>query len=249
MAAVDTGWYAGMMHMDDAGQLAAWPGLGDFDELRGGHRVTTAQAVYNDLLVVVRRSDRDAASLDWELDLLAHLHSYGIAVPRLIPALDGRRHVNGWHVYQYVEGNTATNEDEEAVHEAARHVHAATAGWPQRPGFRSSFDLLHQMRGGDVYLDAMPGSLVAEIRAAWRAVTPIATAVIHGDLGAGNAIIGPGGHVTLIDWDESRVDDTGFDIGDSPAWRRAQLAWEVATCWVKEPEYAQDLAVDLTRSR
>jgi hypothetical protein len=56
--------------------------------------------------------------------------------------------------------------------------------------------------------------------------------------------------VTLLDWDESRVDVPWFDFAflpegveaPSPADRdtlvTAGVAWEAATCWTPEPEYA-----------
>jgi hypothetical protein len=56
--------------------------------------------------------------------------------------------------------------------------------------------------------------------------------------------------VTLLDWDESRVDVAWFDFAFVPdgvelpvpveraVLVTAGIAWEAATCWVPEPEYA-----------
>jgi aminoglycoside phosphotransferase (APT) family kinase protein len=78
-----------------------------------------------------------------------------------------------------------------------------------------------------------------------------ATAVIHGDPGAGNIRMADG-RVGLLDWDEARVDTPLLDLGALPpdsalplagvhrlVARRAALAWEVACCWTAEPAYAR----------
>jgi hypothetical protein len=57
--------------------------------------------------------------------------------------------------------------------------------------------------------------------------------------------------VTLLDWDEARVDVPWFDLAFVPpavvtdipvpfdVLAVAGLAWETATCWLPEPEYAR----------
>lgn len=128
-----------------------------------------------------------------------------------------------------------------------RRVHALTAGWPQRPGFASSRELLSTDRGGDVDLSAMPADDAALIRAAWRPVADDATCAIHGDFGGGNVLVRDG-TAALIDWDESRVDVPAFECAHLPpdvpipenrlTVVRAGVAWEAATCWLTEPGYA-----------
>jgi aminoglycoside phosphotransferase (APT) family kinase protein len=104
-------------------------------------------------------------------------------------------------------------------------------------------------RGGDVRLDAMPPDAVQVVRAAWRPVLTGPECVNHGDVGTGNILV-DGAHVALIDWDEARADVPWFDFAflpdhvdvPSPVDRRtlvtAGVAWEAATCWAPEPEYA-----------
>lgn len=128
-------------------------------------------------------------------------------------------------------------------------VHRLTVGWPQRPGFATATDLLHRDRAGDVRLDLMPADAAAVVRAAWRPVLTGPTGVVHGDVGGGNILVDDD-RVTLLDWDESRVDVPWFDYAflpdevevPSPVARcdlvTAGLAWETATCWASEPQYA-----------
>lgn len=222
-------------------ELGAWPGLRLSAPLTGGNRVAVFRGEIDGAAVIARRSDRSHAALEWELDLLEHLGRRGVRAPQILRTGDGQRQAGGWYVHRFLEGRTATDQDAPAPAEAVAQVHRVTAGWPQRPGFAAAGDLLTQLRGGDVDLSAMPDHLVRRIRAAWSAATATGRAVVHGDLGPGNAIIGPDGRATLIDWDEARVDDPGFDVGTSQQWRTARLAWEIATCWVTEPEYAHGL--------
>ena len=72
---------------------------------------------------------------------------------------------------------------------------------------------------------------------------PAESCVVHGDAGGMNALVAPDGSCALIDWDEARVDDPLFDVPADPGEERAALAWEVATCWMREPGYAKRLAV------
>lgn len=88
---------------------------------------------------------------------------------------------------------------------------------------------------------------------AWRPLADGATCAIHGDVGGGNVLIHDG-TAALIDWDESRIDIPALDYAHLPSevgahlppevsagprtLTRAGVAWEAATCWVAEPEYA-----------
>lgn len=203
---------------------------------------------------MVRRSGRSGAALDWELDLLTHLEAHGLRVPDVVPTDDGRAHDDGVMVQRFLPGTPPTSTaDWLLVVAVLRRVHNLTAGWPQRPGFASSRDLLTVERGGDVDLAAMPADGVALVRAAWRPLADGATCAIHGDVGGGNVLIHDG-TAALIDWDESRVDIPALDYAHLPSevgahlppevsagrrtLTRAGVAWEAATCWVAEPEYA-----------
>ena len=198
----------------------------------------------------MRRSSRPPASLDWELDLLDHLAAHGIAVPRTLPAEDGRRHVEGVLVQEFLPGRPPRDvADWARVVRVLGAVHELTVGWPQRPGFASSRTLLTSARGGDVDLDAMPADAVDLVRSSWVPLHDAADCVVHGDVGTGNVLIGPDA-VALLDWDESRVDSPWFDLaplsadvpvswpGDRDVLVTAGVAWEAATCWVVEPDYA-----------
>ncbi len=231
-------------------EVAAWTGVKLFAPLPGGARNTVLLARRDSQRLVVRRSTRSPAALAWELDLLEHLAGHGISVPRLVPADDGRRHVNGVLVHRFVEGHPPGDDaDWRRVVAVLTAVHELTVGWPQRPGFASSRQLLTADRGGDVRLDAMPAEAVQAVRAAWIPVLTGPDCVNHGDVGAGNVLV-DGARVTLLDWDEARVDVPWFDFAflpetvevpaavDRQRLVTAGVAWEAATCWVPEPTYA-----------
>lgn len=247
--------------------VRAWSGVELRAPLSGGARNQVFLADRRGRRVVVRRSARPVPALEWELDLLDHLRGNGIGVPGVLPADDGRRHVGGVTVHPFVDGRPpATPADWSLVTEALSAVHELTRDWPQRPGFASSRTLLTADRGGDVRLDAMTPAAVRAIRAAWRPVAtgagthaatgggmPLAAetgmCVNHGDVGAGNIRL-DGAKVTLLDWDESRVDVPWFDFAFLPdavpapapidryTLVTAGVAWEAATCWMPEPAYA-----------
>lgn len=230
--------------------VTAWPGVELDAPMTGGARNPVWTAHRGDERLVVRCSGRPAPALDWELDLLAHLHAHGIGVPVTVSADDGRRHVGGVMVQRFVDGRPpAGPADWRRVVATVTAVHQLTAGWPQRPGFASAAELRLSDRGGDVRLDLMPADAVEVVRDAWRPVLTGPTSVTHGDVGGGNILV-DGELVTLLDWDESRVDVPWFDFAflpddvavPTPVPRHdlvtAGLAWEVATCWAPEPEYA-----------
>jgi Ser/Thr protein kinase RdoA (MazF antagonist) len=237
--------------------VAAWTGIELLGALPGGARNQVLLASRGDRRLVVRRSSRSASSLDWELDLLEHLAEHGIGVPRVVPADDGRRHVNGVLVQEFVAGHPPRTDDDwrDAV-ETLTAVHQLTVGWPQRPGFASARELLTADRGGDVGLDAMPPEAVRAVRRAWQPILTGPECAIHGDIGAGNVLVADA-QVTLLDWDEARVDVPWFDFAFLPtaATTRvpvpmedlitAGLAWETATCWLPEPGYARRRLAEL----
>jgi aminoglycoside phosphotransferase (APT) family kinase protein len=84
-------------------------------------------------------------------------------------------------------------------------------------------------------------------RGAWRAALVPArdVAVVHGDVGPHNALIDGQGQCVVLDWDEARVDAPWFDRADTETRRGAALAWEIATCWTVEPDYARARASEL----
>jgi Ser/Thr protein kinase RdoA (MazF antagonist) len=234
----------------DEGALAAWSGVELLEPLAGGARNQVFLARRGRERLVVRRSGRPAASLEWELDLLEHLRGHGVLVPEVVPADDGRRQVGGLLLQRFLLGRPPRDGgDWRRVVEVLRAVHQLTAWWPQRPGFASARELLAGDRGGDVRLDAMPADAVSAVRAAWRPVLDGPECAIHADVGAGNILV-DGEAVALLDWDEARVDVPWFDLAHLPeevevpaptdraTLVTAGVAWEAATCWVVEPAYA-----------
>lgn len=238
-------------------RLKAWGEVAIRARLSGGHRNDVLLADLHGRDVVVRQTSRRGETLAWELDLLEHLAAEGVGVPVLVPTRDGRRHVDGVVVQEYVPGDPpASQRDWDAVADTLRTVHALTAGWGQRPDFASSRVLLTQQRGGDVRLDLMPSEVVEQVRRAWAAVQHGDETVVHGDPGPTNIRI-LGSRVVLLDWDEARVDVPWFDVAHLPIdpqlpegldmrdVETAGIAWEAATCWASEPAYARRRADEL----
>jgi len=133
------------------------------------------------------------------------------------------------------------------VADTLRRLHQLTRRWPQRPGWRSSTDLLHAHRGTKIDLDAMPPEGVARCRAAWARLAGRQTCVVHGDPNNPGNVRITEDRVGLIDWDESHVDVPDLDLVlphnaaalDDRAYdiaAQASAAWEAAVCW--DDDYA-----------
>jgi len=154
---------------------------------------------------------------------------------------------DGLVVMTYLEGEPPrTRADWRRVAGALRELHRLTRGWPQRPGWRSSTDLLHAEMGTKIDLGAMPPEGVARCRAAWARLAGSQTCVVHGDPNAGNVRM-TADQVALIDWDEAHVDvpdldlvlpdnAAGLDDGTYDIAAQASAAWQAAVCW--DDEYA-----------
>ena len=119
------------------------------EPLTGGVGVNEVWSVrVNGHLAVGRLGQRSDADLAWETDLLRHLDREGMPVPVPIPTTDGRHFADGLVVMTYVEGGSPETEaDWRRVADTLRQLHRFTHGWPQRPGWRSSTDLLHAETG------------------------------------------------------------------------------------------------------
>lgn len=193
-------------------------------------------------LAVARLGARSDADLAWETDLLRHLDAEGLAVPVPIETTQGRLFAGGLVVMSYLEGAPPqTGADWRRAAEVLRELHRLTRGWPQRPGWRSSTDLLTATTGTKVDLGAMPPEGVARCRAAWARLAGRETCVVHGDPNPGNIRV-TADRVALIDWDESHVDVPDLDLvlphnaaglpgGALDVAAQASAAWEAAVCW------------------
>src|SRR5215813_11554150 len=138
-------------------------------------------------LAVGRLGARSDADLAWETALLQHLAHAGLTVPVPIPTTAGRLFADGLVVMAYVEGGPPeTAADWRRVADTLRLLHRLTHGWPQRPGWRASTDLLHAETATRIDLGAMPVEGVARCRAAWARLTGRERCVVHGDPNAGN---------------------------------------------------------------
>ncbi|HEY5979923.1 MAG TPA: phosphotransferase [Microlunatus sp.] len=200
-------------------------------------------------LRVARLGARSDADLAWEADLLQFLDREGLGVPVPIPTSNGRLFVDGLMVMTYVEGAPPeTESDWRRVADMLRRLHRLTRGWPQRPGWRSSTDLLGAEVGTRIDLGAMPAESVARCRAAWARFAGQRTCVVHGDPNPGNIVM-TADRVAMIDWDESHVDvpdldlvlpHDAADLGDAEydIAAQASAAWEAAVCW--DDEHARE---------
>jgi Ser/Thr protein kinase RdoA (MazF antagonist) len=227
-----------------------WEALGQWgddavrcERLAGGAGVNEVWTVrVSGQLAVARLGRRNDADLAWETGLLLHLHREGMPVPVPIPTADGRDFAAGLVVMTYVEGGPPTTEaDWRRVADTLRGLHRLTRGWPQRPGWRSSTDLLHAETGTRVDLGELPAEAVARCRAAWARLAGRATCVVHGDPNPRNVRM-TADRVAMIDWDESHVDVPDLDLAlpynaaglDADAYdvaAQARAAWEAAVCW------------------
>ena len=229
-----------------------WETLGQWGEdvarierLAGGVANDVWSVRVHGQLAVGRLGGRSDADLTWETELLQHLDREGLTVPVPIPTKDGRLFADGLVVMTYVEGGPpGTEADWRRVADTLLRLHRLTQGWPQRPGWRSSTDLLHADTGTKINLGAMPPEGVARCRAAWARLIGRQTCVVHGDPNPRNVRI-TSNRVALIDWDESHVDvpdldlvlphnaaDLDRDALDIAA--QASAAWEAAVCWDDE---------------
>jgi Ser/Thr protein kinase RdoA (MazF antagonist) len=232
--------------------LTRWESLGHWgkdatriEPLTGGVANDVWSVRVHGRLAVGRLGARSDADLAWETELLQHLDREGLTVPVPIPTTDGRLFADGLVMMTYVEGGPPETEaDWRRVADTLRRLHQLTAGWPQRPGWRSSIDLLHAETGTRINLGAMPPEGVARCRAAWARLIGRRRCVVHGDLNPRNIRI-TADRVALIDWDESHVDVPDLDLvlphnaadldeGAHDVAAQASAAWQAAVCWDDE---------------
>ena len=229
--------------------LAQWgEDAARIEPLTGGVANDVWSVRVNGRLAVGRLGTRSDADLAWEAALLQHLDRHGLTVPVPVPTTDGRLFADGLMVMPFLEGGPpGTGADWRRVAGVLRDLHRLTQGWPQRPGWRSSTDLLRAEAGTRVDLAAMPPESVARCRAAWARLAGRPTCVVHGNPANPGNVRMTEDRVALIDWDESHVDvpdldlvlpenAAGLDDGALDIAAQASAAWEAAVCW--DDEYA-----------
>jgi Ser/Thr protein kinase RdoA (MazF antagonist) len=234
------GWEALKQWGDDATRI---------EPLAGGVANQVWSVRVNGQLAVGRLGARSDADLAWETGLLQFLDQAGLTVPLPIATKSGRLFADGLVVMTYVDGGPPeTKADWRRVADNLRQLHGLTQGWPQRPGWRSSTDLLDADRGTKIDLGEMPPEAVARCRAAWARLTGRQTCVVHGDPNPRNIRM-TADRVAMIDWDEAHVDvpdldlvlpDNAADLGDAvhDIAAQASAAWEAAVCW--DDEHARE---------
>lgn len=224
--------------------LRQWGGdVTRVEPLMGGSANDVWSVRIGEQIAVGRLGKRSDADLAWEVSLLHHLDRQGLAVPVPIPTLDGRLFVDGLVVMKFMEGGPPeTHADWVRVAETVRRVHEVTRGWPQRPGWCSSTELLSVDTGTRINLNAMPDEAVMRCRAAWARVAGRPLSVVHGNPNSPGNVRITAAQVALIDWDEAHVDVSDLDLalphnGAGLAGEvrdmveQASAAWEAAICW------------------
>ncbi len=198
-------------------------------------------------LAVGRLGARGDADLAWETDLLQHLDREGLAVPVPIATTDGRLFADGLVVMTHVEGGPPETEaDWRRVADTLRQLHRLTRGWPQRPGWRSSTDLVHAETGTKIDLLRCRLRVLLDAGQRGRGSPGVRHASSTAIPTRGNVRM-TADRVALIDWDESHVDvpdldlvlphnAAGLDDGAHDIAAQASAAWEAAVCW--DDEYA-----------
>ncbi|GID32897.1 phosphotransferase enzyme family protein [Paractinoplanes brasiliensis] len=233
--------------------MSRWAALGQWgrdavrlEQLTGGAANDVWSVRVNGTLAVGRLGARDDADLAWETRLMQHLDNAGLPVPLPVPTTDGRLFADGLTVMTYVEGGPPeTSADWRRVADTLRELHRLTQDWPQRPGWRSSSDLLHAETGTKMDLGAMPAEAVARCRAAWARLAGRPACVVHGNPANPGNVRVTADRVTLIDWDEAHVDVPELDLvlpgnaaglggGTYDIAAQASAAWEAAVSWPGE---------------
>jgi Ser/Thr protein kinase RdoA (MazF antagonist) len=231
--------------------LPQWDATRLLHELGGGHRNGVYLVEHPEGLRVAKTTRRDEAALAWLLPVHDAARRAGLVVPTPLPSRDGALVVDGVTLEPFIAGRPLEPDELPAVGALLERFHALTRDLPQRPGFRSSADLLHAGRGGDVDLAGMPPAIAERCRAAWRHFARAPRSVVHGDVNPANLTRTADDRVALLDWDEARVDASAFDtlaldraLGRTlaPADAETLDAWEVAVSWHVEPAYARRLA-------
>jgi Ser/Thr protein kinase RdoA (MazF antagonist) len=242
--------------------VAAWPAVVLGSPIAGGHRNKVWEAKTPEGPVVVRRSRRSKASLEWELQLMEFLDDAGFLVPRPLRTADGQLSEDQSEdqvvVQRWIDGREPTTEaDWRLVAAELVRLHEVGARWMQRPTCLAVTQLGRMSRSVDADLSVISEDIAQEILGVFAEFGDVPTSVVHGDPGESNIRITAEGQVGLLDWDESRVDVVFHDLSnlgcqvlsdtEHACAGRLSDAWETANAWVAEPQYAMRRLADLRR--
>lgn len=238
-----------MVAVDQDPRPDAWGPFIITRPLVGGHRNRAFEVSGPTGRFVLKSTRRSEEAITWLDQVQTYAERSDIRVPRYVRSLNGKFVEYQWTLEEYIDGAPLEKEQQTRLRAALTTFHGLTRSMPQRPGFASASQLIGVDRGGDVDLTRMPDLLVHACRRAWQVLKTEPCAVVHGDLNPGNILVDDHSRLTLIDWDEARVDATVFDdlaiaprTADDHATRLALLAWEIACSWQLEPDYAARLA-------
>lgn len=219
--------------------------------LTGGHRNIVMRTVGLTNELVFKSTRRNLKAVKWLLRVHTCARQSGFVVPNMRVSESGCLIENGWICEEFIIGERMVTKDLPNLEPKIASFHALTINLPQRPGFRSSLEMLTHLRGGDINFEGMPSSIVEICRDAWQQLSNSPVSVVHGDINCCNLLRTKEGGIALLDWDECRRDYSIFDNGPlsgaSKSIKRALLAWEVACSWWLEPEYAHGLARKLIK--
>ncbi len=221
--------------------LEAW---GDFTiagPMPGGNRNKVFEVSRAGKRFVAKSSRRSETALAWLSPVFDIAENVGFRTPRLIRSKQGNYCENGWTLEPFLNGIPATTQEITNLRKNLRRFHALSAGHTQRPGFTDAKNLCLVGKSGDIDLGKMPQDLVQKCRISWQALLNVEHCVLHADFGVGNILLAENAPPALIDWDESRVDDPGFDL-IGVEFDAAKLVMEIAVCWQVEPDRARQLA-------
>lgn len=231
--------------------LEPWGDVELVSRAGGGYVNEVWTAQFAGEVCVFRSSRRSPEALSWEIELLEQLQQRNFGVPAIIPTRDGRPSAGNVVAFRWVDGSRpSSTADWKRVREYLARLHDEFSNVAQRPGFQSAVNLVRVESGGLVDLSAMPDEEVERCRRAWRQLEGLPHTVVHGDPGEENVFISDS-LVTLIDWDEARVDTPWFDLVALPdevcplsgedlrIARHAASAWEAAVSWKSDNEYAR----------
>ena len=173
---------------------------------------------------LARQHGESEASLRWLDRAHAAAERAGIVVPRLRLARNGCFGVGGWTLEPLLEGRAAGPAGLARLAPLCARSHRLTRRFPDRPGHKP-----------------MARRLQVAIDPAWFPTARMAA--VHGDLHAGNLIRLGDGRIALVDWEEARRDDVGFN--DMRPRSVLHAANETAACWRAEPARARRMVRQL----